>query len=99
MTNTFRQPPIPAGATADPWYDGIDEGEQIRSLNWSNHDTPKVAVGVDGRQYFSNGNVERFIALYPGGDCDLTANEARQLAAALLNAADTLDGPLAHAGP
>lgn len=89
MTNTYRQPPIPAGAHADDWYDSTTD--QVRSLTWSNHDTPKVGVGVDGRQYFSTGSVERYIALYPHTDSDLTASEARQLAAALLNAADKLD--------
>jgi hypothetical protein len=52
MTNIFREPPIPAGATADIWDSDLPlDSDSARALNWSKHDTAKVGVGVDGIQY------------------------------------------------
>ena len=82
--------PAPAGATADDWgyLTGIDN-DRARALLWSRHDTDKIGVAVDGWQT-AHGDITRGISLYDT-DKELTAADARQLAAALLNAADQLD--------
>ena len=90
-TYALREPSVPAGATACLWdCDYPLELDAVRCLSWSRHDTGKVGVGVDGRQHV-DGRVERFIALYPSAGCDLSAGDARALAAALLEAAAALD--------
>ncbi|BBZ38741.1 hypothetical protein [Mycobacterium conspicuum] len=93
-TTTTSDPnlPIPAGATAGEW-DSIDNetGLLVRSLVWSEHDTGRVGVNVDGFQDAS-GAVTRGVSIYdvPEGD-SLTAIEARELAAALVEAANAMD--------
>ena len=66
----------------------------VRYSTWSRHDKEKVGVGVEGEQY-GDGEVCRHIALYSKDvhrDLrDITADGARQLAAALIEAADALD--------
>jgi hypothetical protein len=94
-TARFGHLPIPPGAEADEWMIPTDFPEDVvRSLIWSKHDTAKVSVGVEGEQY-GDGEVCKHIALYSKdvhGDLrDLTATDARQLAASLLEAADALD--------
>ena len=92
MTATnFPDLPIPAGATADDWCDLTDiEGDVTRSLTWSRHDAARVGVAVDGWQY-ADGRVTRWVSLYDTECKELTAEGARQLAAALLDAADELE--------
>ncbi|OBF22922.1 hypothetical protein A5725_12035 [Mycobacterium kubicae] len=81
--------PVPAGATAGNWSDLTDiDGNMARPLTWSRHDTDKVRVVVDGWQD-SDGNIEKCVSVYD--EAELTAADARRLAAALLNAADELD--------
>jgi hypothetical protein len=81
--------PIPAGATADDWV--LDySGAGCRSLEWSRHDTGKVGVAVDGWQTES-GEVTRSVSLYDTEAKELTADDARQLAAKLVEAADALE--------
>jgi hypothetical protein len=90
MTTTPNLP-IPAGASADDWCDLTDiDGDMARALAWSRHDTDKVGVAVDGWQC-ADGTVVRGVSLYDT-EKELTAADARRLAAALLNAADELDG-------
>jgi hypothetical protein len=81
--------PLPAGATTDGWLSVDTDGAPIRSLEWSRHDTDKVGVGVDGFQD-ATGEVTRSINLYLRGQ-DLDADDARALAAKLVEAADELD--------
>ncbi|WP_322860114.1 hypothetical protein U8D42_12735 [Mycobacterium europaeum] len=82
--------PIPAGAVAGDWFD-VGDPDAHRMLTWSRHDVIQVRITVEGTQYV-DGRVERRVTLYPNSsDVDLTAAGARQLAAALLNAADALD--------
>ena len=82
--------PVPAGATADDWCDLTDiDGDRARALLWSRHDTNLIGVAVDGWQTVT-GEVTRAVSLYDT-DKELTAADARRLAAALLNAADALD--------
>ena len=89
MPNTPNLP-VPAGATADDWSDFTDiDGDHARALLWSRHDTDKIGVAVDGWQT-ADGQVIRAVSLYDA-DKELTAADARKLAAALLNAADELD--------
>ncbi len=88
---TIPNLPVPAGATADAWCDltAID-GDRARALLWSRHDTDKIGVAVDGWQT-AEGEVTRAVSLYDVEDKELTAADARRLAAALLDAADALD--------
>lgn len=81
---------VPPGATAGGW-DSIDNnGVLIRSLEWSHHDTEKVGVTVDGWQG-ANGTTTRGVSIYGADGETLTAIEARQLAAALAEAADAME--------
>jgi hypothetical protein len=90
MTTTPNLP-VPAGATADDWCDLTDiHGDMARALTWSRHDTDRVGVAVDGWQNI-DGTIVRGVSLYDAQDKELTAADARRLAAALLNAADELD--------
>jgi hypothetical protein len=89
MTTTPNVP-VPAGATADDWCDLTDINDGwARALTWSRHDTDKVRVAVEGWQS-SDGAVDRFISVYDADKWELTADDARRLAAALLNALDEL---------
>jgi hypothetical protein len=83
---------VPAGATAHDWCCNPmgRDGELIRYVSWSSHDAAGVTVAVDSAQYPS-GLVERHIQLYEAGAAELSAAEARQLASALLAAADVYD--------
>ncbi len=83
--------PLPAGATTDgTWSDLRDvEGDCVRSLEWSRHDAAGIGVAVDGWQHL-DGRVESHVSLYDA-EKELTAESARQLAAALLEAADELE--------
>ncbi|BDB42828.1 MULTISPECIES: hypothetical protein [Mycobacterium] len=90
-------PPIPAGAVAgdwDIWHDITGRScpqDCYRPLTWSQHDVGEVSVTVAGAQY-GNGELFRYVLLRPDtGDAELTAPQARRLAAALLDAADSLD--------
>jgi hypothetical protein len=83
--------PAPPGATADDWLDLTDiDGDMARALTWARYDTDKIGVAVDGWQT-AGGDVTRAVSLYDT-EKELTAADARRLAAALLNAADELDG-------
>ena len=83
--------PLPAGATTDGWLSvRHDDGDAIRCLEWSRHDTGMAAgVSVDGWQD-EHGRVDRHIGLYDVPD-EMTADDARRLAATLIEAANALD--------
>ncbi|NOP96966.1 hypothetical protein [Mycolicibacterium fortuitum] len=84
--------PIPAGATAGEWDSFcLTTGLLCRSLEWSRHDTDIVSVSVDGTQ-FSDGDMGRGVSLYGADGKELTVDQARALAAKLIEAADVLDG-------
>jgi hypothetical protein len=90
-TTNFPHLPIPAGAAADEWCFPTSFPEDVmRFLTWSNHNAGQVGVAVDGAQ-FGDGQVFRHISLYDVDGKELTATDARKLAAALLNAADALE--------
>jgi hypothetical protein len=90
MTTTPNLP-VPPGATADDWSDLTDsiDGGVARALTWSRHDTNKIGVAVDGWQH-ADGTIDRAVSQYDA-DKELTAADARQLAAALLDAADDVE--------
>lgn len=83
----------PAGAVADDWHNPSGHIEDVsRTLTWSIHDVDDSTVAVQGEQY-ADGRVQRSILMLPEGrDSDLTSDQARQIAAALVAAADVLDG-------
>ncbi len=85
--------PLPAGATADDWPSVDHDGVLVRSLEWCRYDTDKVGVSIDGSQR-ATGEYTKGISFYgvsEGQSIDST--QARELAAALIKAADELDGP------
>ena len=65
----------------------ITREDVVRWFNGSNHDTARTGVSVDGMQY-GDGHLERGISLYNKSTDDFTiaAEDARQLAAALIEA-------------
>jgi hypothetical protein len=75
-----------------PWEQDADGNGWSRSLLWRDGwNIGAAAVCVDGRQH-QDGHVEQVITLYGGdGSTELSVGQARRLAAALLDAADTLD--------
>ena len=91
MTQHTPNLPIPAGATADrDWPSITSDGVPVRGLVWSEHNTAKVGLSIYGQQYGDDGRWTRAISLF-GDDVELTAGEARELAAKLLEAADAMD--------
>jgi hypothetical protein len=90
-TNPYPDAPIPAGATrVYDWYDLDTEParyfagpRRVIARHKRNH----TLVLVDGTQW-ADGRIERIISL---DDDNLTVDQARQLAAALLEAADEVD--------
>lgn len=90
MTTIPHLPAPPAGAVAGDWFD-IGDPDGHRMLTWSRHDVAQARVAVEGTQYV-DGRLERRVTLYSDScDVELSAAGARQLAAALLDAADALD--------
>lgn len=87
--------PVPEGATADDWSAWADEPHDFdtdgigRSVEWSRHDAGGVGVVIDGVQ-FADGRVSKAISLYDT-DRGLSVSDARDLAAALVTAADELE--------
>jgi hypothetical protein len=69
-------------------YDGSG-GAQSRTVVWAEHHGGGVAV--DGRQW-PDGTTDAAVSIYVGDGEPLDAAQARKLAAALLDAADGLDG-------
>lgn len=82
-------PPTDAVVVHD-WMEWGDGSYQRLFTSWSRKVGGGGSVDVHGFQ-FNDGRVERLIA-YTEGDESLTAEQARQLAATLAEAADVLDG-------
>ena len=90
--NTATEPnlPVPAGATADGWDHSVTyDGVPVRGLEWFRRDVGGVGIAVDGFQT-AEGEVTCGISVY-GQMYERGAEEARALAAALIEAADALD--------
>lgn len=82
--------PVPAGATTDScWSTRSDDGDVMRSLEWSRRYAGRACVHVDGWQG-ETGHVTRWVSVYDSLE-EMPADEARQLAAALVEAADELE--------
>lgn len=85
---------IPTGAVAGDWSDlsgFFDDDQPHRVVTWSRHDAAGIVIAVDGTQH-ADGSIDRRITMCPATlDPELDARSARQLAAALLDAADALD--------
>lgn len=80
--------PVPAGAIADDWPTVMPDGALVRSLVWLD----LGAVEVSGYQYSDDGRIERGVSVYLPEDRHLSAAEARDLAAKLVEAATMLEG-------
>ena len=77
-----------------PQHPGVIEvgdwaGHRSRTALWSTWDDGKVQV--DGRQY-ADGQADAAVSVYADDGEQFDAAQARKLAAALLDAADLLDG-------
>ncbi len=100
---TWRDIPAPADATGAPsgWLE-VDEGRWWRTYTarravldfprpeLPNHDG-QVVIEVVGHQYSDGETVERYVHVNGGGMDELTAGQAREVAAALIAAAEELD--------
>lgn len=82
--------PVPVGAVPGDWcFLGSPYPEEAyRSLTWARFDAAGIVVAIEGAQY-GDGRVHRFVGV--DGTELASSVDARQLAAALLNAADALD--------
>jgi len=92
-TTTHPTPnvPLPAGATTDGWNSVDPDGVFVRGLEWSTHDTENVGISIHGSQR-ATGEISRCISFYGVSEGKaITAVEARQLGAKLIEAADELD--------
>ncbi len=80
---------VPVGAHADRWV--RENGEWSRSLEWAQVPTTVAAVDlyIDGRQKLDGSHTSQ-VSLYSDGT-HLSGEQARALAAALVQAADDLD--------
>ncbi len=83
--------PVPPGAVADSWAVKTSGGV-CRSLEWHDNysSVPGVDVVIDGTQE-SSGDFARSVTVYSDDSVRLSATEARELAAALVAAADAFD--------
>lgn len=86
MTTTKTIPLPPGAISADDWPSTTPEGEPARSVLWADLGT----VEVTGTQYADDGRYEAGIAVYPPNGL-MTAEQARDIAAKLAEAADLLD--------
>lgn len=81
--------PVPAGAGAGDWFlEGLYPEDAYRRLTWARFDAGGVAIGVAGAQ-FGDGRVERFVEV--DDSIELDPEAARQVASALLHAAEALE--------
>lgn len=83
--------PVPSGAVAGDWdeYTGVPGG-RLRFITWSQHAAAGVVVAVEGTQYADGQLTAPSIWLHDDVE-ELTAADARRVAAVLLDAADALE--------
>lgn len=86
----FAEVPRPDGAGVGDWELHTDGSGWSRSLTWSEVAVGQMAVGVDGRQR-TDWTIERGVTVYNDEGIELSSEQARELAAAILAAADALD--------
>ena len=86
---------MPAGASIDPnseeWSETWPGSGYTRLLRWAVFETPQATASIEALQH-PDGSFNRGLVLYIGPDGELAADEARQIAAMLLNAADDWTG-------
>lgn len=81
---------VPAGAVAvDGWTRSTRTGEWTRPIEWHSRSSDDMAVVIDGVQRL-DGSYTRQITVY-GENGELTSVAARDMAEALIAAADALD--------
>lgn len=82
----------PAGTTPGGW-DSIDATERRhRSIHWATFEAGRTAIDIDGTQDETGAIDGPHLSVFGLDDCrPLTAAEARELATALVAAADELD--------
>ena len=87
----YAEIPAPPGAKVGVWEQNT-AGGYSRSLEWGDVTTgvAGVDVGIDGRQE-GNGDFTRSVTVYVDGSVRLSAVEAREVARALLAAAEEFD--------
>ncbi|MFP1155567.1 hypothetical protein ACK280_26375 [Mycobacterium sherrisii] len=91
-TGPVSDVPLPAGASTDDCWSVLDAtGEECRPVQWSWREAGGIGVAVDGWQYVSGEVTRRGVSVYGADTPTLTSRAARELAAALIEAADTLD--------
>lgn len=83
---------VPGGASAGQWQP-LRIGGWVRELSWRLWQADPVEVAVSGEQ-LQDGTVNRGVAVHVPEGVLLTAEQARQAAAALVAAADQLQGQL-----
>lgn len=90
----FADVPLPPGARTDDesWCKDLQNGGYGRSLEWATFgERSDINVGIDGWQR-TDGSFTRYIGLWGIDEGRaLTAAQARQIAALLLQAADAMD--------
>lgn len=92
-TNTPNVKP-PAAVTSVGDWDSTDTttGRLTRSLQWATFDAGRIAVDIDGLQDETGAVTGPYISVYGfDGGSPLTAEDARQAAAVLVDAADEYD--------
>lgn len=86
--------PLPVGVIeSDDWL-SITEGDvAIRAVTWSVYASGEYGAAVIGYQYSDDGRVENEISLYGANAAidAISADDARRIAWALLEAADALE--------
>lgn len=86
--------PVPPGATIDPasveWSEMWPGSGYTRLVRWASFETAQATASIEGLQQ-PDGSFTRSIVLYNDGDPDLTAAEARQIAATLIEVANVFE--------
>lgn len=86
--------PMPAGTSTDPhsveWSEMWPGSGYTRLLHWALFETQQATASIEALQA-SDGSYNRGLVLYIDRDGELSAAEARQVAAMLIEAADALD--------
>lgn len=90
----YASVPVPPGATADEWNQRTDGTGWERAIEWPcpvETGVDGTAVDIAGYQNADDGQFTRAVILWADDPVTLTAAQARQLARALMRAAEALD--------
>ena len=96
----YSDVPAPPDATDTGAWDKGEGGIYARFIRGTHRQVRHLTVTIGGLQY-SNGVIERTIRVQPGetDDGEMTADLAREVAAALTAAADEIDAAAANTQP